>query len=359
MILLNPGPVNLSDRVRNALLQPDLCHRESEFTQLQNDIRTDLVAVYDLDPQKYAAIVLTGSGTSAMEAMLTSLVPSGKKVVIIENGVYGERLSKIAEIYAIPHIKVQHEWGAEISLEKVERALMDEQVSHLAVVHHETTTGRLNSLAPLAALCAQSDVRILLDGVSSFGAEAISFDEFHIDGCAATANKCLHAVPGTSFVIATRSAVESGAERSLYLDLNRYFVNQEQGGTPFTQSVQAFYALREALRELADQGGRPARYQRYQQLASQVRSGLAKLEIVPLLAPEHSSVVLNAYYLPESLANESGYTSFHDALKRDGFIIYAGQGELVKTMFRVSTMGEISPADMDRFLDSVAKILAQ
>lgn len=353
MILLNPGPVNLSDRVRHALLKPDLCHRESEFTTLQNEIREQLISIYGLAAQHYVAILLTGSGTSAMEAMLTSLIPQGKKVAIIENGVYGERLRRIAEIYAIPHVSVQHEWGAEMEISRVAKALAGDNISHLAVVHHETTTGRLNPLQLLGELCKEHGVRMLLDGVSSFGAEAIPFHESRIDACAATANKCLHGVPGTSFVIVSRTALDDAVERSLYLNLKAYFVNQEHGGTPFTQSVQTFYALHEALKELSEQGGQPSRYERYRQLAGQVREGLQALGIKPLLAVEDSSVVLSTYHLPEGI----NYASFHDALKQDGFIIYAGQGELAKTMFRVSTMGEITGADLARFLDSVEKIV--
>lgn len=351
MLLLNPGPVVLSERVRNALLKPDLCHREIEFSQLQNSIREKLLAVYDLD-DNYTAILLTGSGTSAMEAMVTSLVPQGGKLLIIENGVYGERLAKIAEIYAIDHQTFSLAWGEQIDLHALEQILStDTNITHLAVVHHETTTGRLNPVDEIGQLCKKYKVSLLLDGVSSFGAEQIAFDEWGVTACAATANKCLHAVPGTSFVITRKDALpeHNSKKRTLYLDLESYYRNQEQGGTPFTQSVQTFYALDEALSEMQEQGGWSFRHKQYEQLALQVREGLLVLGINGLMSAEESSVVLNAYDLPTGVS----YETLHDHLKESGFVIYAGQGELAKTMFRVSTMGEISSKDMEHFLAAV------
>lgn len=249
-ILLNPGPVVLSERVRQALLKPDLCHREQEFIELQNKIRAALLDVYQLPADLWAGIVFTGSGTSAMEAMMTSLVPAHGKVLIIENGIYGERLTYIAQTHDINHVVLHHEWGEEIDLEKLEGELQyHKELSHVAVVHHETTTGRLNNIDAIAELCRKhANIPILLDGVSSFAAEEIKFEEWNIAACAATANKCLHGVPGTSFVIANREAMtqmSATPARTLYLDLVTYLKSQDANGTPFTQSIQTFYALAE------------------------------------------------------------------------------------------------------------------
>ena len=144
-ILLNPGPVVLSKRVREALLKPDLCHREIEFVELQNKIRNNLLKVYKLSSEKWASVIFTGSGTSAMESMITSLVPIHGKLLVIENGVYGERLTKIAKIHNIDHVVLRHEWEEEINLSNLNNELQyHKEISHVAVVHHETTTGRLN-----------------------------------------------------------------------------------------------------------------------------------------------------------------------------------------------------------------------
>ncbi|HIF50347.1 MAG TPA: 2-aminoethylphosphonate aminotransferase [Thiotrichaceae bacterium] len=358
VILLNPGPVVLSERVRKALGKPDLCHREQEFIDLQNKIKTDLLDVYQLPADKWASIVFTGSGTSAMEAMMTSLIPSHGKVLIIENGIYGERLTKIANMHNIEHVVLHHEWGEEIDLEKLEGELRyHEELSHVAVVHHETTTGRLNNIDVISELCKKyRNVPILLDGVSSFAAEEIKFEEWNIAACAATANKCCHAVPGTSFVIANREAMQQMSAtpaRTLYLDLVTYLNAQDNNGTPFTQSVQTFYALAEALDELKDKGGWEKRQQQYWKLMDIVRNGLDKLNIKAYFDKEDCSCVLNAFQLPEGV----NYQELHDKLKAVGFVIYAGQGGFEKSLFRISCMGEISESDMERFTDEMGKII--
>ena len=357
-ILLNPGPVVLSERVRKALLKPDLCHREQEFIELQNRIRKNLLDVYQLPSDKWAAILFTGSGTSAMEAMMTSFIPAHGKVLIIENGVYGERLTRIAKIHDINHVILHHEWGDEVNLEKLEGELQyHKELSHVAIVHHETTTGRLNNINDIAGLCKQyGNVPLLIDAVSSFGAEEIKFDDWNIAACAATANKCLHAVPGTSFVIGNRDNLKQMSAtpaRTLYLDLVTYLKNQDEDGTPFTQSIQTFYALDEALHELKDTGGWQKRQQQYWKLMNIVRSGLESLNIKPYLDKDNCSCVLNAFHLPDGIT----YEELHDKLKAAGFVIYAGQGGFAKSLFRISCMGEIRENDMERFIDEMDKIV--
>jgi len=358
-ILLNPGPVVLSERVRNAMLRPDLCHREAEFAELQNTIRHDLLNVYPLSQDKWSAILMTGSGTAAMEAMMTSLVPDHGKVLIIENGVYGERLARIAEIHQINHITLHHEWGDVIDLNLLEDELRyHEELSHVAVVHHETTTGRLNDLPGIAEICLRYNVPILIDGISSFGAEDIAFEDWNIIACAATANKCLHAVPGTSFVICNRNALDemqATPQRTLYLDLASYLKNQDANGTPFTQSVQTFYALSEALKELQDQGGQQKRKQCYLDRMNIVKEGLDKLGINTLMPAEDCSCVLNAFHLPTGI----DYETLHDKLRENRFVIYAGQGDLSQSVFRISCMGEIREQELLRFVSVMEDIVSK
>src|ERR1700722_13898261 len=211
MLLLNPGPVTLSERVRRSLLQPDLCHRESEFFDLQDEARTRLLAVYGLDPAQWAAVLMTGSGTAAVESMMASLVPEGGRVLIVENGVYGERIAQMCAQYRIPHERIVGSWmeapDVRAIAARLDAAPADAPFTHISVVHHETTTGRLNDLRRLADLCRSRDLTLLLDGVSSFGAEALDFAQGRLAAVAATANKCLHGVPGVSFVIVRREAL--------------------------------------------------------------------------------------------------------------------------------------------------------
>ncbi|MBR8233353.1 2-aminoethylphosphonate aminotransferase [Burkholderia sp. AU42008] len=347
MLLLNPGPVTLTERVRRSLLQPDLCHREGEFFDLQDEARARLVAAYELDPAEWAAVLMTGSGTAAVESMIAALVPQDGKLLVIENGVYGERITQIATQYGIAHDVLKHEWMQAPDLAQIAAKLDAGGYSHVAVIHHETTTGRLNDLDAIAEVCRARGVKMLVDGVSSFGAEAIDFAGGVIDAVAATANKCLHGVPGAAFVIVRRSALVKAASRTYYLDLGRLAKLQDQRNTPFTPSVHAYYALVEALREFDEAGGWRARHAHYKALADQAQAGLAARGM-PLVLPEGaSSVVLRAYRPPPGVT----YEALHDGLKARGFVIYAGQGGLSKELFRISTMGAIQAADVERLLE--------
>ncbi len=355
MLLLNPGPVTLSERVRHSLLQPDLCHREDEFFDLQDEARERLLNVYGLAASEWAPVLLTGSGTAAVESMIAALVPEQGRLLVIENGVYGERIAQIAKQYRIDYEVVRHDWMSAPDLNAIAGRLDSAQkrFTHLAIIHHETTTGRLNDLASLADLCAERHIGMLVDGVSSFGAEALDFAHPALLAVAATANKCLHAVPGAAFVMVRHSALERATSRTYYLDLGRLAKLQAQRNTPFTPSVHAYYALVEGLRELEDQGGWQARHAHYGALAEQAGTGFAALGITPALPAAESSVVLRAYRLPPTM----GYVPLHDGLKAAGFVIYAGQGGLSAEIFRISTMGSVQAADVDRLVSSVVKLL--
>jgi 2-aminoethylphosphonate-pyruvate transaminase len=356
MLLLNPGPVTLTERVRRSLLQPDLCHRESEFFDLQDEIRARLLSVHDLNPEEWRAVLITASGTGAVECMTAAVVPEAGHVLVVENGVYGERIAQICMQYRISHERLSTDWmrapDVEAIAARIDGSAVASRITHVAVVHHETTTGRLNDLASLGEICRARGVGLMVDGVSSFGAEAPDFGDASLCAVAGTANKCLHGVPGVSFVIVRRDALARAASRSYYLDLGRLARLQDERGTPFTPAVHAYYALLEALREFADEGGRAARQRRYAILAEQVKKGLAELGIEGAIPAGESSVVLRAYRLPTAIT----YTTLHDVLKSHGFVIYAGQGGLAKTLFRISTMGNLTSQDIERLLGCFARL---
>ena len=354
-ILLNPGPVTLTQRVRNAMLNPDLCHREPEFADLQRAIREKLLRVYALDNKVWAAGLLTGSGTAAVEAMISTLIPVDGKLLSIENGVYGERITKIAEQYGIPLAVANFAWTDAIDCEQLDRQLSeDRNITHVAAIHHETTTGRLNKLGEILEVCKNHKVLLLLDGVSSFGAENIPFHHDNLLACAATANKCLHGVPGTAFVILKRNALATSHPRNLYLNIRAYIEQQDKDGTPFTQSVQTFYALNEALDELFDEGGQAQRLRVYQTRMGKVREALHAQNVQPLLPIDVCSAVLHAYELPQGLS----YESLQESIKAAGFVIYAGLGELANSLFRISMMGEISGDDTGRLIQSFTSAIS-
>ena len=261
MLLLNPGPVTLSERVRRSLLQPDLCHREPEFFDLQDEARSRLLSTYSLKPEHWTAVLMSASGTAAVESMVASLVPRDGRVLIVENGVYGERIADICAQYGIAHERAVGDWLLAPDVEAIAGRLdaqpANARITHVAVVHHETTTGRLNDIRSLGAACRDRGVELLVDGVSSFGAERIDFEDSALSAVAATANKCLHGVPGAAFVIARRSALARATSRTYYLDLGRLARLQDERGTPFTPAVHVYYALVEALRDFA---GRTRRF---------------------------------------------------------------------------------------------------
>src|SRR4051812_39165162 len=204
MILLNPGPVTLTARVKRALAGDDMCHREAEFAELTLDVLRGIENVYDTGGG-YSAVMLSGSGTAAVEAMLSTFASKTRPTLVVCNGVYGERMAAMLARQGKPAVKLRQEWLAAIDLAKVEQAIEAQpQLANVAVVHNETTTGRLNDLGPLAALCAKRGLGLLLDAVSSFGGEQLDFAKLQPLAVAATANKCLHGAPGVSFVLARK-----------------------------------------------------------------------------------------------------------------------------------------------------------
>lgn len=355
MLLLNPGPVTLSDRVRQALLQEDLCHREPEFAQLTLDLKQRLLNIYPATQDSYDAIILTGSGTCAVEAMLSSFIPTHGKALVVANGVYGDRMATMIKAHGKPIETVNSPWHQDLNLAAVETHLkQDKTITHVVTVHHETTTGRLNNIARLGQLCQQFEVSLLLDGVSSFGVEKIDFKNWNIEACAATANKCLHGVPGLSFVLAKSSTFQtrSSAATTLYLDLYRYQKEQITGYSPFTQAVHVSYAFQAALQEFLEIGGWSARQKSYSLLSQQIRQGLQELGIKLLLDESAYSCALTSFLLPSNLS----YQSLHQTLKKAGFIIYAGQGNFENRIFRIANMGNITTQDIENLLSHCCAI---
>jgi 2-aminoethylphosphonate-pyruvate transaminase len=350
--LLNPGPVTLTARVRKALGSPDVCHREPEFAALMKRVREKIVAIYG-EPDT-SAVLLGGSGTAAVEAML-SLVPRSGAALVLANGVYGERIAAMLAAQGKAHEVVTAPWTSGIDLAATERALASGRFGHVVAVHHETTTGRLNDIAGLGEICRKAQVPLLLDAVSSFAGEEIRFTEWNLEALAATANKCVHGAPGVSFVVAKSSALArpSGAT-SVYLDLAKHAAAQAKGSAPFTLPTHVISALDEALDELAEAGGYRARHATYAQRSGRVRAALRELGVRTLLDDEAAyGATLTSFHLPEGRT----YDDLHRHLKRDGFVIYAGQGNFDGAIFRIAVMGDLDPHDLDRLAASLRSAL--
>lgn len=343
-ILLNPGPANTTASVRRALLTPDLCHREPEFFEVMRDCRERLVRVAGCAPD-FAAVLFTGSGTAAVEAVVCSAVPPDRALLVVKNGVYGERLARIAAAHRIPVEVVACDVVTPVTPADVEAALRAHpEVSHVAVVHHETTTGLLNPVAEVARVAARLGRRVLVDAMSSLFGEPLDVTADGIDFVMASANKCLQGIPGVAFVLGRRSALQAldgQPPRSIYLDLHGHYTSQEADNTPFTPAVQVLHAMQQALVELEKEGVE-ARIARYAENARVLRAGMGALGFDILVPAAGRSSILTTFRLRPGLT----YEALHDAMKRRGYVIYAGQGDIRRYAFRVANMGTLTSDDM-------------
>jgi 2-aminoethylphosphonate-pyruvate transaminase len=356
-VLLNPGPANTSTTVRQALLMPDLCHREPECFDMVRSIRDRLVRLAG-GGDLFSAVLLTGSGTASVEAVLASAVPPEGALLVVDNGVYGDRMARIARAHRIPVHLIPRDVTTPIEPAAVDAMLARHpDVSHVALVHHETTTGLLNPLAAVAAVVARHGRRLIVDATSSLFGEPCEISAEGIDFVTASAAKCVQAIPGVAFVLARRSALEALRDReprSVYLDLYAHWSAQEGDNTPFTPAVQVMHALEQALVELEVEGV-ATRIGRYAENARVLRQGMERLGF-EILVPVHArSNILTTFRLPPAVT----YDTLHDAMKRRGYVIYGGQGAIRTYAFRVSNIGTLTPADMDKVVSAFASCLEE
>jgi 2-aminoethylphosphonate-pyruvate transaminase len=356
-ILLNPGPANTTKTVRDALHCADLCHREPEFFDVMRDCRTRLVRLAGVE-HAFDAVLFTGSGTAAVEAAIASAVPRDRAVLVVDNGVYGQRMLAICRAHGIPAVPLSYDNTTPVAPADVREALRRHpEVGHVALIHHETTTGLLNPVGAVAHVAAAEGRRVIVDAMSSLFGEPLDVGQDAIDFVMASANKCLGGIPGISFVLARRTALESlrgTRPRSVYLDLVNHWQAQAQDNTPFTPAVQVLHAMRQALVELEAEGVGP-RISRYAENARVLRTGMAALGFEVLVPDGARSAILTTFRLLPGL----GYEPLHDAMKRRGYIIYAGQGDIRTYAFRVSNMGTLGPGDMKDVVAAFASSLAE
>jgi 2-aminoethylphosphonate-pyruvate transaminase len=356
-VLLNPGPANTTASVKRALVIPDLCHREPEFFEVMRACRDGIARLAGAGPA-WTAVAFAGSGTAAVEAALASVVPPEGGVLVVSNGVYGDRMARMARAHGLHHAVVRAGLFTPVDPAAVDAALARAaRLTHVALVHHETTTGLLNPVAAVAHVAARHGRRLIVDAISSMFGEPFDLGWPALDVVAVSANKCLQGMPGVSFVLARRAALEAlrGRDpRSVYLDLWSHFAAQEQDNTPFTPAVQVLHAALQAIAELEAEGV-AQRIERYAENARVLREGMTALGLEILVAEGARSSILTTFRLPAGL----GYEALHDAMKRRGYVIYAGQGDLKTYAFRVSNMGTLTPADMKGVVEAFAASLRE
>ena len=315
-VLLNPGPVNVSPRVAQALLRGDLCHREHEFGVLQSRVR-ELLGRAFAPHGDYTAVLLTGSGTAALEAAVASSLHPQRKMLVINNGVYGARIAQMASIHGFDVVELSFPWTIPPDLAQIDRTLRgDAAIEVVSLVHHETTTGLLNPVADIGEITRQHGRVLLVDSISGLGGDEIDLTAADVGLCVGTANKCIQGLPGVSFVLVKHTDMErmqAFPPRTLYLHLPMLYAHQQRESTPFTPAIQALYALDEALQELIEEGV-AQRITRYRTAASLLRAGCDSLGLKCLLPPELRSNTITSLELPAGFT----YEALHDALKAQG-----------------------------------------
>jgi len=357
-ILLNPGPATTTEGVKAALVVADICPREQEFVRLLDQVRDDLVRIAGGDPETHTCVLLAGSGTAAMDAVLNSVVPPDGGVVVINNGAYGQRLAEIARCYQLPLYELTFPWGQWPELSLLRETLhAHPRISHLAVVHHETSTGLLNPLPAIAALARDHGVSLIVDAISSLGGVPVNIHTDAIDYLLSTSNKCLQGMPGLAWVICRREGLEESRQiprRSYYLNLYQQYRHFEANGQmQFTPPVQVVYALAQAIREFWEEGA-DNRFRRYRRNWEILMDGLRDLGFRILLPLERQSPLLTTVLEPDD--PNYNFDRLHNALYEKGFTIYPGKLQDSAT-FRLATIGAISEADIKDFLDALKAVL--
>jgi 2-aminoethylphosphonate aminotransferase len=356
-ILLNPGPATTTDSVKYAQVVPDICPREKEFGHLMASVSTELVQLV-ADKKDYTTVLFGGAGTSAVESILSSVV-GHDIVVIINNGSYGKRMCEIAETYRMNFLEFNSPPDNCVDLNALEKLIQNssQKISHLAVVHHETTTGLLNDITSIGEICRKYQIDMIVDAMSSFAAIPIQMQTMNISFLAASSNKNLQGMAGVAFVISNKNKLEAVRHinpRNYYLNLYaqyKYFSDTNQ--MRFTPPVQTIYALKQAIDELK-QEGIEGRYERYTKSWETLIQGINRMGLEHLVHKKHHSKIVTAILDPDT--NKFDFDELHEYLYSQGFTIYPGKLTDSKT-FRISNIGDISYQDIKQFLDLLEKYL--
>ncbi len=358
-VLFTPGPLTTSRTVKQAMLT-DLGSRDGAFVGAVREIRRRLVDVAGADPAVYTAVIVQGSGTFGIEAMIGSVIPPDGKLLVLVNGAYGRRIVQMAQVLRIPVAVVETREDASPTPAQVAAALdADPAITHVAVVHCETTTGILNPVTAIGAVVAAAGKVYLVDAMSSFGAVPLDLAAAHIDYLVSSANKCIEGVPGFSFVLArtARLLTTDGWARSLSLDLLAQYRGLESNGQfRFTPPTHALLAFHQALLEMAAEGDVPGRAARYQANHTRLLAGMTALGFVPFLPPDRQGPIITSFYYPDHPA--FSFDAFYARLNDRGYVIYPGKLSHADC-FRIGNIGRIFPSDVDDLLAAVASVLAE
>lgn len=349
-ILLNPGPATTTDTVKMAQIVPDICPREKEFGSMMKQMREDLVRIVHGDLNKYTSVLFCGSGTINIDVCINSLLPEGKKVLIINNGAYSTRAAEVCEFYNLPFIDLKFPVDELPDLAKIEQTLQENpDIALVHTTHNETGTGILNPIREIGALVHKYNAVFTVDTTSTYAMRPIHIEEDNIDFCMASAQKGLMAMTGLSFVVGNTEIIKKSAEypkRSYYCNLYlQYHFFETTGEMHFTPPVQTIYATRQAIDEYFAEG-EEAKWQRHLSVFEAIHAGLEKLGFKDMIKRElQAGLVVSVRYPDDENWN---FEKIHDYCYERGFTIYPGKVSNLNT-FRLCALGAITAKDIEDF----------
>jgi 2-aminoethylphosphonate-pyruvate transaminase len=351
--LFSPGPVMVSERVHRAAVHEDICHRVPDFEKVIKRIQNNLIKVFRAN-EDYFIIPLTGSGTAANEAVISSYFSEGKKALLINNGEFGCRLEDILSVYDIPMTQLNFEWGFPPDLKEIESHLKnDSTIDGVVMVFHETSTGMINPVKEIGQLVHRYGKTFIVDGVSAVGGEEVRVLEDHIDFCTTSANKCISGLPGVVIICARTSklkAMKGQKPRNVYLNLyNQYRMLDTIGQTLNTPSTTLFYVLDAAVTELLEEG-LENRIQRHKECARMIRDRVKKMGFKMIIDEKYASNTVTTLFLPRIVP----VGDFIANMEKCGYTIYPGKRHLrEQNAFQIGNMGHIHPDMTTMFLDAL------
>ena len=356
-LLLTPGPLSTSESVRHAMLQ-DWCTWDKDYNEgIVTPLRHDLLAIAGLDEADYTTVLLQGSGTYCVEATIGATVRPEDKLLILANGAYGKRMAQIADYYKLNYVLVSLGETELVTGEVARKALeANPGVTHLSMVHSETTTGLLNPIEEVAEVIRGRGITFIVDAMSSFAGVPIDIKGLGIDFLVSSAIKCIQGVPGFGFIIAKKDKMlaTKGNARSLSLDIYAQWETMEKGHgkwrfTSPTHVVRAFY---QAMQVLKEEGGIEARHRRYVENHRTLVDGMRALGFQTLLSDDKQGCIITSFLYPSA---DFDFADFYNKLKGKGFVIYPGKISDADT-FRIGNIGDIFPSDIKALLEAIREV---
>lgn len=358
--LFTPGPLTTSRTVKLAMLR-DLGSRDAEFIEVVRRIRNQLLAIAGVSQQTgYECIPMQGSGTFAVEAVISSAVPLQKKLLVVVNGAYGERIAAIAQRHGIETLIVRAKENKLPEIGEVERVLASHKdIAMTAIVHCETTSGIINPIQEVGKTVHRHGSAYFVDSMSAFGSVPFDVENCHIDFLVSSANKCIEGVPGFAFVICQRAALlaTEGVARTVCLDLLAQWQGLERNGQfRFTPPTQGMLAFDQALRELEAEGGVVGRGQRYRENYETLCRGMKEMGFTEYVPQPLQGYIITSFQYPSDPRFD--FKEFYSRLSAKGFVIYPGKVSDADC-FRIGTVGRIFPSDVQALLSAIQTVMAE